>query len=162
GRGRRSGRARSGPAAAPGWGRAWGRRRQSGAPRSSRVLVSPESHDRRPARGGRGAPPDHAILPLRDAPGVAAWDRGTDMGGTAAGDPAGGTGNESARLVRDALAHLADPAYLQTHALAGLVAPAGAGWSAGRAGEALRRRLLGAIAALEPPAKAGERGAARR
>ena len=82
--------------------------------------------------------------------------------GPAVGDPLWGTGDRVTRLVREALAHLADPVYLQTHPLAGLVAPAGAGWPAGRAGEALRRRLLGAIADLEPPAKSGERGASRR
>jgi non-specific serine/threonine protein kinase len=76
------------------------------------------------------------------------------------------------RLVRDALRHLYDPVYLQTHPLtrwAGLApeaAPGGArrgGSVAG--GAALRRCLLEAIAALQPPGPepaAGAAGAAGR
>jgi predicted ATPase len=70
-----------------------------------------------------------------------------------------------ARLVRDALTHLYDPAYLQTHALAsapGAASHPGEAPSMGaatgpppiEAGRALRRRLLRAIASLRPEGKA--------
>ena len=64
--------------------------------------------------------------------------------------------------MRDALAHLYDPVYLQTHPLATAPGPpAGAAGEApavdrAQAGRVLRRRLLDAIAQLRPEAKAGE------
>jgi predicted ATPase len=62
--------------------------------------------------------------------------------------------------VLDALTHLYDPVVLQTHPLARMLAAGGAvGATPGDAGEALRRRLLDAIAHLRPPAKAGEAAA---
>jgi non-specific serine/threonine protein kinase len=54
-----------------------------------------------------------------------------------------------ARQVRDALAHLYDPVYLQTHPLVRLVAPATAGRSSG-VGTSLRQLLLDAIESLQP------------
>src|SRR5262249_56898738 len=73
-----------------------------------------------------------------------------------------GPGGEVVRLVRDALAHLADPVYLQMHPLAGRVPRAEAERPGGPDGEALRRWLLGAIAHLGPRAKSGERDTAWR
>jgi predicted ATPase len=79
-------------------------------------------------------------------------------------------GDEFARQVQDALAHLYDPVYLQTHPLAtpaaehradGLPAvpvpprsrrEAGESGSAGHASAALRRQLLDALACLQPAA----------
>ena len=64
--------------------------------------------------------------------------------------------------MRDALAHLYDPVYLQTHPLAsGPAAPPGEAVRV-RAGRVLRRRLLDAIAQLRPEGKAGEVSAAAR
>ena len=60
------------------------------------------------------------------------------------------------RAVRDALAHVYDPVYLQTHPLHRLLPdgpprePSAAGRSGAGAGRALRRRLLEALAALRP------------
>jgi hypothetical protein len=83
--------------------------------------------------------------------------------GTAARAPEG-----FARLVRDALARLHDSVALRTHPLAGRLAAHGPGATPGhagaRAGQALRQRLLDAIARLRPEGKAGEAaaGAQRR
>ncbi|HEV8636796.1 MAG TPA: tetratricopeptide repeat protein, partial [Chloroflexota bacterium] len=55
--------------------------------------------------------------------------------------------------VRDALVHLHDLPYLQTHPLAGRVGPA-PGARAAASGTILRRRLLDAVEALHPPAGA--------
>jgi predicted ATPase/DNA-binding CsgD family transcriptional regulator len=64
------------------------------------------------------------------------------------------------RLVRDALAHLYDPVALRAHPLNRRFGQEGApGAGPGRAGEALRRRLLEAIAGLRPEGKAGEAAA---
>ena len=58
---------------------------------------------------------------------------------------------DSVRHVRDALAHLYDLAYLQTHPLALLLRPPPAGYAAPTApAKALRQRLLEAIDALRP------------
>ncbi len=53
------------------------------------------------------------------------------------------------RLVHDALVHLHDPTYLQTHPLAHLVATRGSRGER-QLGEALRRCLLEAVEALRP------------
>jgi hypothetical protein len=82
----------------------------------------------------------------------------------------GATMNEGAageavlvRQVRDGLAHLADPVYLQRHPLARLLpAVSDERGHTLQAGEALRRRLLDAIAQLRPRAKASERTGAWR
>jgi non-specific serine/threonine protein kinase len=64
---------------------------------------------------------------------------------------------ELGRLVRDALMHLYDPVYLQTHPLARRPAEgAGEELNPAHAGRALRYRLLDAIARLRPEAKRGE------
>jgi predicted ATPase/DNA-binding CsgD family transcriptional regulator len=79
---------------------------------------------------------------------------GVRVGGEV-GEP-GGFG----RLVRDALAHLYDPVALRAHPLNRRFGPEGApGAGSGRAGEALRRRLLEAIDRLRPEGKAGEAAA---
>jgi non-specific serine/threonine protein kinase len=57
--------------------------------------------------------------------------------------------NSFGREVRDALAHLYDPAYLQTHPLAGLV-PVDPTVRAGGLGRALRQLLVEAIDATRP------------
>jgi predicted ATPase len=64
----------------------------------------------------------------------------------AAGDTAGG---DFTRQVRDALAHLYDPAYLQTHPLAALVSADPGLRAPGRA-QALRQILIQAIEATRP------------
>ncbi|HEX2033493.1 MAG TPA: tetratricopeptide repeat protein [Chloroflexota bacterium] len=76
-----------------------------------------------------------------------------------------GSDGAFARQVRDALRHLYDPVYLQTHPLTRFLRQDGAAGPAGKAappaaGTALRRCLLDAIAALQPPAEppAGARG----
>ena len=74
------------------------------------------------------------------------------------------------RQVRDALAHLYDPVYLQTHPLTAALgvadpAPDPGGIGGARraaAGRVLRRRLLDAVARLRPEAKAGEADRAGR
>ncbi len=68
-----------------------------------------------------------------------------------------------ARLVRDALLRLDDPAALQTHPLAQrLATETAAGAGPARAGAALRGRLLHAIARLGPEGRAGGAGAGAR
>jgi non-specific serine/threonine protein kinase len=93
-----------------------------------------------------------------------------DGGGTA--DATGGlaAADDFGRQVRNALAHLYDPIYLQTHPLARALGPlpttgrAGEAGDAGRvqAGRALRRRLLEAVARLRPEAKSSEAASAWR
>jgi hypothetical protein len=70
-----------------------------------------------------------------------------------------------ARQVRDALAHLYDPAHLQTHPLARALGASpggtqqhdrGGAAARARAGRLLHRRLLDAIGRLRPEGKAGE------
>src|SRR5213592_3242465 len=56
--------------------------------------------------------------------------------------------------VRDALAHLHDPVYLQTHPLAPVVLRDGIDGARARAGQALQRVLLDAIERLKPAADA--------
>jgi hypothetical protein len=58
-------------------------------------------------------------------------------------------GDDFARQVRDALAHLYDPAYLQTHPLVALV-PADPGARATGRGKALRQIVVEAIEATGP------------
>jgi predicted ATPase len=70
------------------------------------------------------------------------------MPGTAAATGDAG-GDSFARQVRDALAHLYDPAYLQTHPLAALV-PADPGMRTAGRGKALRQILVEAIEATRP------------
>ena len=72
---------------------------------------------------------------------------------------AGGGQGGFARQVRDALAHVYDPVYLQTQPLArGLGAPPGEAAGRGRATRPAEPapRLLDAIARLRPEGKAGE------
>jgi predicted ATPase len=76
---------------------------------------------------------------------------------TAGGGPGG-----FVQQVRDALAHLYDPAALRRHPLAEALAPPPGAAPAADAGRALRQRLLDAIARLRPPAKAGEASRAWR
>ncbi len=64
---------------------------------------------------------------------------------------------EFGRLVREALGHLYDPVYLQTHPLARLL-PATPGARATGLGKALRQSLLDAIEALRPEPTAGSPG----
>lgn len=64
--------------------------------------------------------------------------------------------------VQDALAHLYDPAYLQTHPLAQQLAREEPRILGARAGKALRQRFLDAIAALRPATKASEASSAWR
>ena len=71
---------------------------------------------------------------------------------------------ELARLVRDALARLYDPVFLQSHPLARMLPlPPGADGrgsaGAARAGRVLRHRLLDVLARLRPEGKAGEAAA---
>ena len=53
--------------------------------------------------------------------------------------------------MRDALRHLYDPVYLQTHPLTRLALSAAPGGPEATAGAALRRCLLETIEALQPP-----------
>ena len=86
----------------------------------------------------------------------------------APGAPRGTARRDFTRQVQDALAHLYDPAYLRTHPLARSLVPqekAGGPAAAGEhAGQALRRRLEAAIAALEsgPAASHPERARGTR
>jgi predicted ATPase len=67
-----------------------------------------------------------------------------------------------AGLVREALAHLYDPVYLQVHPLAQLLAREDPRVSPAQAGRALRQRILDGIAALRPAEGAGPAAAGRR
>lgn len=69
--------------------------------------------------------------------------------------------HELAHHVRDALGHLDDPVYLQTHPLGAALAPV-PGASPAVAAHALRQRLLDAIAALHPSPAAGPPSSAWR
>ena len=60
---------------------------------------------------------------------------------------------EFARQVQDALAHLYDPVFLQTHPLAERLSRHDPCVPPSRAGRALRQRLVEAIAALRPDAE---------
>jgi predicted ATPase len=67
-----------------------------------------------------------------------------------------------AQQVHDAVAHLHDPVYLQAHPLAQQLSRQDKGVLSARAGVALQRRLLDAIAALRPLTKVSEASPAWR
>jgi predicted ATPase len=72
------------------------------------------------------------------------------------------TADQLVGQVRDALRHLYDPVYLDTHPLARFVAHDGGASARESAGAALRRCLLDAIGALEPQGGPGAQPAAGR